>query len=59
MRRFVRWCPRKESNLGFKIRNLVSYPLNDEGIYRYAFPIVYNSPKNTSPFSNVAIFTYR
>lgn len=24
-------CPRKESNLGFKIRNLVSYPLNDEG----------------------------
>lgn len=24
-------CPREESNLYFKIRNLVSYPLNDKG----------------------------
>ena len=24
-------CPREESNLDYKIRNLVSYPLNDEG----------------------------
>jgi hypothetical protein len=26
------WCPREESNLDYKIRNLASYPLNDEGI---------------------------
>lgn len=25
-------CPREESNLDYKIRNLASYPLNDEGI---------------------------
>src|SRR3989344_6520842 len=25
------WCLREESNLDYKIRNLVSYPLNDEG----------------------------
>ena len=24
-------CPREESNLDYKIRNLASYPLNDEG----------------------------
>ena len=27
----VRVRPREESNLYYKIRNLVSYPLNDEG----------------------------
>jgi hypothetical protein len=25
-------CPREESNLDYKIRNLASYPLNDEGV---------------------------
>ncbi len=30
---FVTNCPREESNPYYKIRNLVSYPLNDEGIY--------------------------
>ncbi len=25
-------CPREESNLDYKIRNLASYPLNDEGL---------------------------
>jgi hypothetical protein len=24
-------CPREESNFDYKIRNLASYPLNDEG----------------------------
>ena len=28
-----RWCPREESNLDYKIRNLVSCPLNDEGFW--------------------------
>ena len=27
------WCPREESNLDYKIRNLASYPLNDGGIF--------------------------
>lgn len=27
-------CPREESNLNYKIRNLASYPLNDEGVPR-------------------------
>ena len=30
---FLTVCPREESNLDYKIRNLASYPLNDEGIY--------------------------
>ncbi len=29
---FVCVCPREESNLNQQIRNLPSYPLNDEGI---------------------------
>ena len=29
-------CPREESNLNYKIRNLASYPLNDEGSSRVA-----------------------
>ena len=29
-------CPRQESNLHCKIRNLASYPLNDEGLLRWA-----------------------
>ena len=28
---FPQWCPREESNPYYEIRNLVSYPLNDEG----------------------------
>ncbi len=28
---FSRLCPREESNFDYKIRNLASYPLNDEG----------------------------
>ena len=28
---FLCWCPREESNFDYKIRNLASYPLNDEG----------------------------
>ena len=28
---FSSQCPREESNLDYKIRNLASYPLNDEG----------------------------
>jgi len=31
-------CPREESNLNYKIRNLASYPLNDEG-YEKKFSI--------------------
>ena len=31
---FPNWCPREESNLYCKIRNLASYPLNDKGFYR-------------------------
>ena len=27
---FPVWCTREESNLDYKIRNLASYPLNDE-----------------------------
>ena len=30
---FVYMCPREESNLNYEIRNLVSYPLNDEDGY--------------------------
>lgn len=26
---FPKWCSREESNLDFKVRNLMSYPLND------------------------------
>ena len=29
---FPFWCSRQESNLHCKIRNLVSYPLNDESL---------------------------
>ena len=33
---FYFWCPREESNLNYKIRNLASYPLNDKGkLYRH------------------------
>ena len=30
------WCPREESNPYYKIRNLVSYPLNDEGVSEHS-----------------------
>jgi hypothetical protein len=29
------WCPRQESNLHYEIRNLASYPLNDEGKLKF------------------------
>ncbi len=29
---FPFWCPREESNPHYEIRNLASYPLNDEGV---------------------------
>ena len=30
-RNFLSWCPRQESNLHYKLRKLVFYPLNYEG----------------------------
>jgi hypothetical protein len=32
-------CPREESNFDYKIRNLASYPLNDEGSSHGSVPI--------------------
>ena len=29
------WCPREDSNLYYKIRNLASYPLNDGDIFYF------------------------
>ncbi len=31
----AKWCAHEESNLNFKIRNLMSYPLNDGRVTRY------------------------
>ena len=41
------WCPREESNLYYKIRNLASYPLNDEGSAAILSRVFKNS--NTEP----------
>ena len=32
-------CPREESNLDYKIRNLASCPLNDEGMRDMLLPL--------------------
>ena len=43
-------CPREESNLDYKIRNLASYPLNDKGFFKlceYIAPSLIIQPHRT------------